>query len=516
MDRPRIGLMLGALSVLAALLLLLGAFGPMKVASSPRTPVPPGSGPAPEIQPTRALSIVLGPTPIPSYLPLTLRRHVPSVPEVAGLESPLFGPSQAITYFQDLGSHWVRLNAVLWEAVEPTNVDPAGYNWSVLSDLEAELLAARSAGLEPIVIVRRIPAWARVDPDVACSRIREEAIPEMVQFVQALVARYRAPPYRVRYWEIGNEPDVAPDEVPSPTAPFGCWGDRSLPGYGGEVYAQVLQAVYPAVKGVDPQAVVLFGSLLLDSPSNPRARYLEGALEAGAGPYFDALGVHYYAEHYSFWPKGFRGKVAFLRERLERYGLGDKPLLLTETSRRCWTQEGGSFTCSEAERQLKAQHVVQILTWGRTEGLGAVVWFGLREKIFQNSGLLETDGSPQPAYIAYRTWVRMLEGRPYLRPLTAQELGVDDPRLEGYAFRTPEGERWVIWLLDPSWVGLSGPPQLDPPLELPLPPEALRVYDPYGTVLLDPAGGRRVRLKGPWATLVPEDAPFAVYVDVAR
>ncbi len=448
-----------------------------------------------------------------AYLPLVWRQGILPLPAVAGLEAPAVRLQDAVTLTQDLRIRWTR-TYLSWGRVEPVDTDPAAYDWTGAAAMEEKVLAARKAGLEPIVVLAGIPSWARVDPDVPCSRIRDDQLPEMAEFVQAVVERYRGPPYWVRYWEIGNEPDVAPEETP----PYlGCWGDFSLPGFGGEHYARVLQTVYPAIKGADPNAVVLFGSLLLDYPESPRAAYLEGALKEGAGPYFDALGVHYYAEHYGFWSGGFRGKIAFLREALARYGVPDKPIYLTETSRRCWTrQPDGTYVCSDVEQAMKAQHVLQILTWSRAEDLRSVIWFGLQAYTFQHSGLLEPDGTPRPAYRAYRTWTRMIEGLPYLRQLTPAELGVDDPRLEGYAFRAPEGERWVLWILPPNWVGLDTPPELDPPIALPLPAQALRVYDPYGTVLLEPAAGGVLYLKGPWATQVVVEAPFGAYVDVAR
>jgi len=46
-----------------------------------------------------------------------------------------------------------------------------------------------------------------------------------------LVTRYSKPPFNIKYWEIGNEPDIDPSLI-APTEPFGCWGDQNDEFYG--------------------------------------------------------------------------------------------------------------------------------------------------------------------------------------------------------------------------------------------------------------------------------------------
>ncbi len=87
-------------------------------------------------------------------------------------------------------------------------------------------------------------------------------------FLSEVVKRYSQPPYNVRYWEIGNEPDtpIGPDSG------FGCWGVNGDPYFGGGAYGNMLKAVYPAIKAANPQVQVLNGSLLLDRPNTPPAQ----------------------------------------------------------------------------------------------------------------------------------------------------------------------------------------------------------------------------------------------------
>jgi len=72
--------------------------------------------------------------------------------------------------------------------------------------------------------------------------------------------------------------------------------------YGGGYYAEMLKAVYPAIKEADPQAQVLIGGLLLDcDPTHPPegkdckpSKFLEGILKNDGGDYFDIISFHGY------------------------------------------------------------------------------------------------------------------------------------------------------------------------------------------------------------------------------
>ena len=125
--------------------------------------------------------------------------------------------------------------------------------------------------------------------------------------MEEAVTRYSKPPYNVKYWELGNEPDVDPANMP-PNAVYGCWGNINDPYYGGGYYAELLKAIYPRIKVADPDAQVLIGGLLLDcDPTNPPidantglprnctpSRFLEGILLNGGGEFFDSVSFHAY------------------------------------------------------------------------------------------------------------------------------------------------------------------------------------------------------------------------------
>ena len=84
------------------------------------------------------------------------------------------------------------------------------------------------------------PAWAQKYPGVACGPISEDALDDFAEFMAALVSRYSQPPYNVRYWEIGNEPDIDRTLVDSQSI-YGCWGEKDDPYYGGKYYGEMLK-----------------------------------------------------------------------------------------------------------------------------------------------------------------------------------------------------------------------------------------------------------------------------------
>lgn len=167
------------------------------------------------------------------------------------------------------GLTWVRYNGILWPEVETTQGER---DWSVLQPVEQELRTLAEAGLTTVVVVRGAPTWAQQIPGVMCGPITPAALDTFASFLHDLVARYSVAPYNVRYWELGNEPDVAPAFVPE-TMPYGCWGDTNDPYYGGGYFAEMLKRAYPAIKQANPHAQVVLGGLALDcDPTLPPPR----------------------------------------------------------------------------------------------------------------------------------------------------------------------------------------------------------------------------------------------------
>jgi hypothetical protein len=308
---------------------------------------------------------------------------------VLGIEAAALTPNH-VSLISEAGAGWARRNALLWSDVEPREGER---NWAAVSSLEQELRNAASRGLKTILVVRSTPAWAQKYDGVMCGPVREDKLPAFGLFMRDVAARYAGLSFDVAHFEIGNEPDIAPNLVP-PDNIFGCWGDEGDPYYGGGYYARALKAAYPQIKRANAGAQVLIGGLLLDcNPNQPKpgapcvsGRFLEGILRAGGGDYFDIISVH----AYDFWTgdAGFANakwqsssattgpsiiaKTRFIRQLLARYGQ-PKPVMNTESAVLCW--DCGSLP--QAYMQTRAYYAAQGYAVARAQRLAANIWYSL-------------------------------------------------------------------------------------------------------------------------------------------
>jgi hypothetical protein len=362
---------------------------------------------------------------------------------------------------------WVRRNAVLWSSIETTQ---GKYDWSGMAGLESELQNASINNIPVVLIVRSTPQWARkiAGTGPACSPISQAKLPAFGNFMRALVARYSVAPYNVKYWEMWNEPDfpiITGDQI------YGCWGDPSDAYYGGGYYAKMLQAVYPQIKAADPQAKVLIGGLLLDCDPRPGAlrgcatvgnnavqpKFLEGILRNNGGPYFDGVSFHsydYYESHlgqyknfnwYSDWNTTgpvFIAKAQFIQSVLSKYSVSGKFLMNTESALLC-------VTCSDDPtfETTKAYYVAQSYAAAIALGLRANIWYSVLG--WRNSGLLNPDLSPLPAYTAFQFSRSELGGAAYTGDITTGDIG-GASEVKGYKFQRSDSRIWILWSLDGS------------------------------------------------------------------
>ncbi len=395
------------------------------------------------------------------YMPLVMRNYPPQ-PTIFGVEVSAGKVPAVVESLPGLAPSWIRVGAALWSAVEP---QPGTYNWDALERLEEDLRLASANGLVPIVPVKWTPPWAQKVPGYPCGPIKEEALDDFAAFMEALVRRYSGPPYNVRYWEIWNEPDAAYQLVP-PEGGYGCLGDAEDPYYGGGEYATLLKAVYPAIKAANPTAQVVFGGLLLDcDPTRPPqgkdctpARFLEGALRAGGGAYFDILAYHAYPHwfrrgepvdwdlnHFAWRHRGgiLLGKLDFLREVMGRYGV-DKPVFMNEGGLLCHPttpdcNEGGAF--KELFHQDQANYAVRLFMRGWAAGLKGITWYTLNGPGWREGGLLDENQKPRPAYRTLRFLVSRFRDARYVGEVSRN--GV-----EGYAFQRGDTRLTVYWRND--------------------------------------------------------------------
>ena len=365
------------------------------------------------------------------FLPLVLNGH-PQAPESS------FGV--ALNWFRQrgdkvlpLGASWIR-TWLLWSWIEPENTRPENYQWPAWLDEEIAQLSAH--GIRPILTIQGNPSWAATYPGGPVDLVE---LGELVEFMEAAVARYSAPPYNVKHWEFYNEPDNT-SELYAQTGGWGYFGHQP------EAYVELLAAVYGPMKAVDPEAQIVFGGLALDNwttddpPGNFARDFVDKVLQNGGGAYFDVMNFHYYIAFRHNWDPhgpGIIGKATALREKLASYGVY-KPLICTETSMWSDALHGGSD-------ELQCRYVPQVFARSMAAGLQTTIWYRLVEGGTVGDwkyGLMDSDVNPKPSYRAYQTMVRQLAPTRYVRTLDPGETSSD--QIEAYEFDTHDGSTRIL------------------------------------------------------------------------
>ena len=397
-----------------------------------------------------------------TYLPIIYAKD-PPLNTLMGLE---INPGYMSRIAQQFGAarvNWVRYNGINWGTIEARR---GVRDWSRVSAIEQELRLIAERSTHTMLTVRGAPEWARVIADKGCGPIRPDALDDYVAFVQELVQRYSQPPYNVRYWEFGNEID-APWSLIDGSAPYGCWGNSTDQYFGGGLYATMLKKVYPAVKAVDPRAQVVFGGLLLDcdpniNPSNCQmGRFLEGALRAGGGNYFDILAYHSYFYWgpvtydldltYDKWRHrggSLIGKADFLRSVMRQYNV-DKPLIMNEGGILCFRS---SPDCGP-QGYFNDQAIALVKMFARSHQIDLIgtIWYPLNGPGWQESGLLDARQNPRPAYQSLLAVTALLRDATYTGPV-AQGIA------EGYSFRRGTTLFQIYWTNSAERATITLPP----------------------------------------------------------
>jgi hypothetical protein len=215
---------------------------------------------------------------VPSPQVTSTPTQEPSTESMTGIHILNLSSPQEVSLLKDTQAGWTRFDNFHWDQIESERTDPPTYQWDTVN--EAGLRSAAENDINVIGMILFTPKWAQKVPGVACGPIAEDAFPAFADFVQATVERYNQPPFNVKVWEIGNEPDV-PWGVVDPHSGYGCWGDVADADFGGGYYAEVLKVVYPASKSAEPEAQVLVVPLLDCDHQPPKARialsrFLEG------------------------------------------------------------------------------------------------------------------------------------------------------------------------------------------------------------------------------------------------
>lgn len=282
-----------------------------------------------------------------------------------------------------------------WDArVRWADLQPAPDRWQ-WQTLDALVDGASNRKIEFLLPLGMPPRWASRWPDEHSAYGRgEAAVPRDMAlwdaYVETVASRYRG---RIQAYEIWNEPNLPSffSGSPAQAVELSCRA------------REVLRRVDPAARLVSPSATEAKG-----------VSWLADFLNAGGGKCVDIIGYHFYHGHRD--PEHHLPLIADVKEVMQRWGAGDKPLWNTETG---WliADPGGQADARAAgfkkgDRTLHgpmASGVVAralLLHW--LAGDERFYWYALDNSAM---GLLDYQRQPRAVYLAYQQVATLLTGR---------------------------------------------------------------------------------------------------------
>ncbi len=349
------------------------------------------------------------------YLPL-VRKHSPPqaklgvdfgeswvvVPEVIEYDFPVA---------KEMGAGWMRV-FVPWLGIETS---PGEYQWD---EYDAVFDCLGELGFDALAVIYGAPDWAAEE---GCGPITDTLALE--GFLEVVVPRYAEV---VDAWEFINEPDGREPHQYGPA--IGCWGLHPAE------YARQLGIFHAKIKALDPDALVFFGGLAYDNWAHFERSFFEQALQAGAGPYFDGVSLHYYPFRQDF--PTMAHKVNEIRDTMSRNGVYWKKIWVTETGQ--WINFDHTV---EDQRQFIAREI----PGGFAAGADNIFWFDPREhgvwwETTAERFLISVDHEPMNGYTTFQHLAEKLEG---MRCLGAYADVPED--IEAYKFAGPERTLYILW-----------------------------------------------------------------------
>jgi hypothetical protein len=327
---------------------------------------------------------------------------------------PMLGVIDASRQLQaahGVGATWDRV-VFLWQEIQPYNAT----DWYLDRYLDRTGLRTvlDKSDLPLVAVVQGTPGWAAGNWHDGAAAIPtgldypvDDPHNAFGLFMQRLVQTYKG---RISGWIIWNEPDFQPGQAVDSLT----WGGNTAD------FFSLVRAGYRAVKKVDRNAAVVFpATTYFADAASGRNLFLDRVLQearrdpeaAKNGYYFDAVGVNLYCSLDAIYRvRGLYGDI------LARYGLGSKPIWLTETNcpiyndAKAPVQPHAHISTTE-----QAGFVIQALALARAAGYERVGWYSMLDAapssgVADRWGLLRADGSPRPAYRALLTASRYLMG----------------------------------------------------------------------------------------------------------
>lgn len=212
-----------------------------------------------------------------------------------------------------------------------------------------------------------------------------------LRYIKTTVSRYFN---SVKYWEFWNEPDS-----------FFYWQPQDEM----KTYTHLLKKVYPLIKSIDPEAIVLLGGLT-SSGLYPLRRILQ----QGGGKYFDIVNFHFFTDPIKKNNlKNIGWKLYHIEKELKSFNF-NKKIWITEIGSPGIKQVRGCLwwygTCpNERQQSIFLKRAYDFLLKQNVE---KIFWafFQDTDNHFQSGvdffGLIRKDFSKKPAYHRYQRIIR--------------------------------------------------------------------------------------------------------------
>ena len=264
---------------------------------------------------------------------------------------------------------------------------------AALAKLERLVIDAKKVGADPLLVL----AYGNTFYTPKGFPITPESQDAFAMYAQSIAQHFKGV---VRRYEVWNEWNIGLGTSPR---------SRGDPG----IYAQLLSKVYPALKAVDPNIVVLGGSVAgLDE------KWVNQFIQAGAASMMDGLAIHPYVS--PDLPEKAIAGLDSIEEKLSRsVGGREIPIYATEIG---WSNQESSAGVTP---NLAADYLVRLYLLGATRSfIKGIWWYELwnggsdpRNKE-HNFGLYNMDRSPKPPACAMREIAKILAA---YKPVRAEQ-----------------------------------------------------------------------------------------------
>lgn len=275
------------------------------------------------------------------------------------------------------GVEMVR-DEIFWHEVEK---QPGIYGVPAVAEENLDYMV--SLGIEPLIILN----YGNPNHDNDMAPHTPEGRAAFAGYCEFMARHFRG---RVKYFEIWNEPNSD-----------GFWRPKANP----EDYAELVKAVYPAIKRGNPDAYVVAGAL-----SQIDTKFTEAVFRAGALPYMDAWSVHPYITPRTAKQADLWRNLMDVQLMSQRYGKS-VPIWITETGYPTHTE--GVTEAFQAD--VLAQLYIEASAYSGMVPVFGWYWFGpdgdneeLNEDRF---GLVRHDWSLKPSYHALQTFTHQMKKR---------------------------------------------------------------------------------------------------------